>query len=358
MMKGTTLIVLLSIAFSLKLNAQIVLFGEKLPIEKTMVENKLKTILDKLIQYNVTPESLIHKANLLFPYFDKIADLYGVPRDFKYLAVVESNLNNTAKSQVGAGGLWQIMPATGRELGLEVNSRIDERTSIEKSTHAAMLYLKKNKRYFNSWTLTASSYNCGAGCIMKSMQKSNSKDFYSISLNRETSEYIYKIIGVKLLFEEYFNRNNITWKQDIEHHSKPKTYVDPIKIEIKKDSCLASGLESTSIKKEQKKIFIKNLSIRTLNETTIQDTFGIIQIKIYLDNVSKTINAPYTCDYIQNRAYIRVNGIDIDAEYSSFFATVFDTDHADGLNIIDYTTSNKIVIPKNLKTNIKLYEYR
>lgn len=358
MIKTTIFIVLLSLATNVKLDAQIVLFGEKLPIEKTVVENKLKTILDKLIQYNITPENLIHKANLLFPYFDKIADLYGVPRDFKYLAVVESNLNNTAKSHVGAGGLWQIMPATGRELGLEVNARIDERTSIEKSTHAAMLYLKKNKKYFNSWTLTASSYNCGAGCIMKSMQKSNSRDFYSISLNRETSEYIYKIIGVKLLFEEFFNRNNKTWKYDIENHAKPKTNIESIKLEIRKDSCLAMDLDTSNTKKLLKKVFIKNLSIRTLNETTLSDTFGVIPIKIYLENIAKTINAPYTCDYENKRAFIRINGIDIDNEYSNFFATVYDTDHADGLNIIDYSSKNKIIIPKNLKTNIKLYEYR
>ena len=94
---------------------------------------------------------MVKRANRYFPVIEPILKANGLPDDFKYLAVIESNLNPLAKSPAGAAGLWQFMPATGREFGLEVNSNIDERYHIEKETKAACKYLKDAYQKYGNW---------------------------------------------------------------------------------------------------------------------------------------------------------------------------------------------------------------
>ena len=103
---------------------------------------------------------IIKRANRAFPVIEPILAKYGVPDDFKYLAVTESGLLN-AVSPSGAKGFWQFMEAAEKENGLEVNNEIDERYHLEKSTEAACKYLLDAKQRFGTWTLAAASYNGG-----------------------------------------------------------------------------------------------------------------------------------------------------------------------------------------------------
>ncbi len=139
---------------------------------------------------------LMKRANKYFPIIEPILAKNGIPDDFKYLAVAESGLQNVVSS-AGASGFWQIMKATGREYGLEVNKNVDERYHIEKATEVACKYLLKSKKKFGSWTLAAASYNGGPYGIQKYMGIQKAEDYYSLLLGQETGRYIFRILAIK-----------------------------------------------------------------------------------------------------------------------------------------------------------------
>ncbi|MGJ8733680.1 MAG: lytic transglycosylase domain-containing protein, partial [Cellulophaga sp.] len=139
---------------------------------------------------------LMKRANKYFPIIEPILAKNGVPDDFKYLAVAESGLQNVV-SPAGATGFWQIMRATGKEYGLEVNSNVDERYHIQKSTEVACKYLKKYKNKFGNWTLAAASYNAGAGAINKYLTQQKVDSYYDLLLGQETGRYLFRIMAIK-----------------------------------------------------------------------------------------------------------------------------------------------------------------
>lgn len=139
---------------------------------------------------------LIKRAHKYFPIIEPILAKNGVPDDFKYLAVAESGLQNVV-SHAGATGFWQIMKATGREYGLEVNSNVDERYHLEKATEVACEYLNRHYKKYGSWTLTAASYNAGAGAISKYLGIQQVEDYYDLLLGQETGRYVFRIMAIK-----------------------------------------------------------------------------------------------------------------------------------------------------------------
>lgn len=139
---------------------------------------------------------LIKRANMYFPVIEPILAKNGIPDDFKYLAVAESGLQNV-RSHAGATGFWQIMKATGKEYGLEINSNVDERYHLEKSTEVACAYLNKYKKKYGNWTLTAASYNAGAGAISKYLGIQQVEDYYDLLLGQETGRYVFRIMAIK-----------------------------------------------------------------------------------------------------------------------------------------------------------------
>ncbi|MFD0797378.1 lytic transglycosylase domain-containing protein [Maribacter chungangensis] len=139
---------------------------------------------------------LMKRANKFFPVIEPILAKNGIPDDFKYLAVAESGLMNVV-SPAGATGFWQIMRETGREYGLEVNSNVDERYHLEKSTQVACDYLNKWKKKYGSWTLTAAAYNAGPGGINRYMRTQEVDDYYDLLLVEETGRYVFRIMAIK-----------------------------------------------------------------------------------------------------------------------------------------------------------------
>lgn len=139
---------------------------------------------------------LIKRANMYFPVIEPILAKNGIPDDFKYLAVAESGLQNV-RSHAGASGFWQIMKATGKEYGLEINSNVDERYHLVKSTEVACAYLNKYKKKYGNWTLTAASYNAGAGAISKYLGIQQVDDYYDLLLGQETGRYVFRIMAIK-----------------------------------------------------------------------------------------------------------------------------------------------------------------
>jgi hypothetical protein len=120
----------------------------------------------------------------------------GIPEDFIYLALAESQLLNKV-SPKGAAGIWQIMPSSAPGLGLEINEFLDERYDYIKATYAACRYLKQAYEELGSWTLAAASYNMGIGGISRKVSLSGTDDYYSLRLNNETTAYLYRILAIK-----------------------------------------------------------------------------------------------------------------------------------------------------------------
>lgn len=146
-----------------------------------------------------------------FPIMEEIFDRNGLPVELVYLTVVESALNPFAVSPVGASGLWQFMLPTGRSMGLTVNSLVDERLDVYKSTEAAARYLKQLYSLFDNWLLAIAAYNCGPGNVSKAIRRSGGQTtFWGVYpyLPRETRNYIPLFIGAYYACY-YHNEHNI-----------------------------------------------------------------------------------------------------------------------------------------------------
>lgn len=143
---------------------------------------------------------MLKRANRYFPVVEPILKENGVPDDFKYLMTIESNLSPEARSSAGAAGLWQFMPGTGRDYGLEVNANIDERYHVEKSTRAACRYLKDAYAKYGDWVAVAASYNAGQARITGQLSRQRVDDSLDLQLVEETSRYVYRILAAKLFF--------------------------------------------------------------------------------------------------------------------------------------------------------------
>jgi membrane-bound lytic murein transglycosylase D len=140
------------------------------------------------------------------PYFNLIENIlqqYGLPRELKYIAVIESNLSTGATSIVGAGGPWQFMPYTARDYGLVVNGYTDDRRDYYKSTHAAARYLLALYKQLHDWLLVMAAYNGGPGRVYNAIKKSGSNDFWRLQyyLPEESRTYVKRFIATHYIME-------------------------------------------------------------------------------------------------------------------------------------------------------------
>src|SRR5690606_4011548 len=124
-----------------------------------------------------------------------------VPIDFIYLAVAESEFDNTAMSHMGAMGMWQFMESTAKDYDLEVNRDVDMRRDPKLATEAASRYLKFAYSKFNDWLLVAASYNRGIKGIQNNLEDQKTSSFFDLHLNPETERYVYRILAFKLILE-------------------------------------------------------------------------------------------------------------------------------------------------------------
>ncbi|MCF6128137.1 lytic transglycosylase domain-containing protein [Flavobacterium sp. AS60] len=170
--------------------------GESAPLQISDVRERLDRELLINANLDATTVLIIRRANRAFPVIEPILQKYGVPDDFKYLAVIESGLVN-ATSPSGAKGVWQFMPDTAKEKGMEVNELVDERYHLEKSTEAACKYLLAAKEKFGSWTLAAASYNGGMSGVGKRIEEQKVSNYYDLGLTEETARYVFRILALK-----------------------------------------------------------------------------------------------------------------------------------------------------------------
>jgi len=193
---------------------------EELPTE--LLKQRLEDLNAKTpfnVEYNPALESVIKGylknrrrtmgklmalSDYYFPMFEQELDKHNLPLEIKYLAIVESALVPTAKSRVGATGLWQFMFATGKMFGLDVNSYVDDRSDPIKATEAACKYLKSLNKSFNDWDLALAAYNSGPGNVSKAIRRSGGyTNYWNIrgNLPRETAGYLPAFLATMYIFE-------------------------------------------------------------------------------------------------------------------------------------------------------------
>jgi hypothetical protein len=179
-----------------KLPAQISFANEKVPLERREIQEKF----DRELIYNFYAQGhmiyLLKLSKKYFPLIEARLKEQGVPDDFKYLCVAESNLQ-TLTSKVGAQGYWQFMSSTAPGYNLEVSTDVDERNHLLQSTDAACKYLKQAYAKFGNWTAAAASYNCGMGGYNAQATFQKTMNYYDLLLPEETNKYIFRILSFK-----------------------------------------------------------------------------------------------------------------------------------------------------------------
>ncbi|MCE1198231.1 MAG: lytic transglycosylase domain-containing protein [Marinilabiliales bacterium] len=175
--------------------------GEKIALQNFDVKEALDREL--LVNSYFQSQTLMYlkKANRYFHVIVPILKEHDIPEDFKYLCLAESGFQEKIVSPAGATGLWQLMKKAAIENGLEVNNEVDERFNMERSTQAACRYLKNSFRQYGSWIIVAASYNAGINGIKRQSELQDSRNYFDLLLNDETSRYVYRILALKLILE-------------------------------------------------------------------------------------------------------------------------------------------------------------
>lgn len=179
----------------------VVFAGHPIPLDRDDVREALEHELTVNMFRHSKTLTVMKNIERWRPLIEKTLEENGVPKDFIYLAVAESEFDNTAQSYVGAVGMWQFMEATAKDQGLYIDKDADMRRDPKLATEAACKYLKWAYSIFNDWTLVAASYNRGVSGIQNVMKDQQTTSLFDMHLNPETERYVYRIIAFKLILE-------------------------------------------------------------------------------------------------------------------------------------------------------------
>ena len=181
---------------ALKIPEYLTFAGEKVELNKTDIRERIDRELLVNTYWQSNALLWFKRTNKYFPVIEPILKEKGVPDDFKYLSVIESDLRNVT-SPAGARGMWQMLAGAGRENGLEINKNVDERYHLEKATEAACDYLIKAKERLGSWTLAAAAYHAGNYGIEKQLKKQMVDSYYDVLMGENTERYVPRIVAAK-----------------------------------------------------------------------------------------------------------------------------------------------------------------
>ena len=213
-----------------KIPTYLELAGEIIPIDNFEVYERMEREFISNTYFHSATILALKRVTRWFPVIEPILKRNNIPDDFKYLCVAESNLDNVI-SPAGATGFWQFMKPAGEKYGLEINSLVDERYNVEKSTEAACKYLKDSYDMFGNWILSAASYNMGQDGVKLQMERQQAKNYFNLVLNSETSRFVARIVSLK-----YILQNPEAYGFDIKADEKYK----PLEFyEIKLDSSVS-----------------------------------------------------------------------------------------------------------------------
>lgn len=252
--------------------------GEDVPLQYFDVNESLDRELITNSYWHSSTIQILKKTERFFPLIDSVLKAKNVPQDFKYLCVIESNLKNVT-SPAGAKGYWQFMRATGKEYGLEINSYVDERLNLLKSTQAACDYLKDAKEQFGSWTLAAASYNMGKAGLKRRLKEQKVDNYYDIYLNPETARYVYRILAMKIIMPQH-KKYGFQIKQDEKYY--------PIKTKTLKVDTAINDLIDFAFKNNTNYKILKELNPWLTNKYLFNDSQKEYLIRIPRDDERKS----------------------------------------------------------------------
>ncbi len=179
--------------------SKVTLCGEPMPLHDRMVAERLDREFTIAVNDTAQVVMWLKRAARYFPYISRRLKAAGMPDDLKYLAVAESSLITRIRSSAGAVGPWQFIAGTGRRYGLRRNRWFDDRLDPEKSTAAALAYLKELHQEFKSWSLAMAAYNCGERRVRREIKEQGTRDYYQLHLPLETRRYIFRIAAAKII---------------------------------------------------------------------------------------------------------------------------------------------------------------
>jgi LysM repeat protein len=225
----------------------------------------------------------LKRAGRYFPYISRELKAAGLPDDLKYLAVTESFLLHYVQSKAGALGLWQFMPATGRQFQLVINNIMDERLNPEKSTLAAIAYCKFLYGIFKNWPLALAAYNCGQGTVLAQMKEQGAGSYYELYLPRETMRYVYRIMAIKIILSD---------PAAYGYHLPPERIYQPyagdtVKFTLNNELTLRelAAASQSSVR------FIRELNPELLSNTLPKGSYQLLVPAGQGDNVLKRLNS-------------------------------------------------------------------
>ncbi len=176
--------------------------GKTVDLDRTDMYERFDRELTSMAYTHGNTLLTIKRANRYFPVMAPILKQAGIPADIIYISCIESYLNPRAYSPAKAAGVWQFVPATAKQYGLEVNDEVDERYDVEKATRAAAKYLRDAYAKYGNWESAAASYNAGQGRITTELGRQGVSSAYDLYLNDETSRYMFRLLAMKTIMEQ------------------------------------------------------------------------------------------------------------------------------------------------------------
>lgn len=289
--------------FGLNIPNDLTFCNEQIPGDNYEIRSNLEKEFFTNIYWKNNSAILFSKISRWFPYIEPILKEEDVPDDIKYIAVIESHLSNEI-SPAGAAGFWQLVPSTARNYGLIVNDEIDERLDVEKSTRAACKLFKEAHKRLNNWTLSAAAYNLGIGGIERALKEQNTNNYYDLLLNKETGEFIYRLLAYKTLLSSPIHFGIKKAKIN---------YLPKIGVKIVSVDSSITNLNFLAKKFKCNKTQIMLLNPWMLNGTIHNPEKHIYKIKIP-KNLKKDYSA-YYADLISEDGYIHESSAENDPQF-------------------------------------------
>jgi len=253
--------VVFSFAASPETPSSIRFCGKDIDLTRYQMREGLDRELTSFTYLHSTTLLLIKRANRIFPVIEPILRANGIPDDFKYLAVIESNLDPKATSSARAAGVWQFLEATGKNYGLRVTATVDERRHIAKSTEAACKYLREAYNRYGDWVTVALSFNAGMGRMTEQIALQKETNALNLYLVDETTRYPYRIFAAKLIFENPYKYGFVLRAENL------YSPIDCVEVEVDRDIAdLAAFARDRGITYNDLKIFnpwLKDTKLQT-----------------------------------------------------------------------------------------------
>jgi membrane-bound lytic murein transglycosylase D len=186
--------------FALNLPEHLTFAGEEVPLDYFDVRESLDRELLVNTYWQSQTLLFMKRAKRYFPEIERILKENGIPDDFKYLVLAESDLINQV-SPAGAVGIWQLLKGTAQDYGLEVNDVVDERYHFEKAAKAACMFINDSKELFGSWTMAAAAYNMGRKGLARQVNRQYQNNYYELLFSEETARYVFRMLAIKLILE-------------------------------------------------------------------------------------------------------------------------------------------------------------